>query len=308
NQYFYAPTAPSEASSLPPTFTGFAGVGNGAFFANPRIALAEAQNPQPDPLAQTLYGNRVFHTQLAAGLTYQQSERLSWHFFLSALRLESLPVTTSGGDRGEGLIAASTSVSAEMRLRYLWSPRTTLTYDLSEARTLSRVEDVYTTRAIAGIAHALSPHWQAEMHAGESQLSPRWELYPVPAGFGYLAGASLAFQTFGHTFSGSVSRQAGDSYGIGAASTLMSSASWNWRRPGSDWSLRGIFAWQKLRQGAGIEDWTATAAVNRTFGNHLAAQIAYVYLKLSQTTIAGLHSAQSSVRASITWYPQETHR
>jgi hypothetical protein len=312
DQYLYSPITEGDIASPRITFADLAATalgggtssgidpGLGAGFAGPGTAASE-------PLIEALFGTRVLTTQLTAGLTYHESERLSWMFTLFGERMESLPDASNAGstpNQPPPLAPISTSVSGDLRLQYLWSPRTTFRVDLSETRTVSRIEDIYTTRAVASITHTLSERWLVEGYAGGSQLSPLYDLYPLSTNFGYVAGGSLAFHTFSNTLMGSVARELGDSYGLGAVHTLTSRAMWIWRRPGAGWLVQAIFALQKLNEGANVEDWSATGAITRMLNQHLAAQIAYVYLESSESPLKGILPDQSSVRVSVTWYPE----
>jgi hypothetical protein len=265
-------------------------------------------NPALEPLAEVLFGNRLLTTQLTSRLTYQQSERLSWRFTLSGVQMEGLPDSSASDDGGGSLLSTSTSAAADVRVKYLLSPRTALTFEVSETRTVSRIEDVYTTLATAGIIHKLSQRWVSEVYAGASRLSPLRETYPLTADLGYVSGGSLAFKSFSHTLEGSVSRQMGDSYGLGALNSLVAKGTWIWRRPGNAWWLESIFSWQKLSEGVSVADWSATAAVNRVLSPHFTAQTAYVYLRFSESGLPGVLPAQSSLRASIVWFPREIYR
>jgi hypothetical protein len=303
DEYLYEPTSfvgnPGSATSPAPTPSGAtsSGVDSGT-----GAGFAESGNAASEPLVQALFGTRVLTTQLTAGLTYHESERLSWNFTLFGERMESLPDDATAGERPP-LAPISTAVSGDVRFQYLWSPRTTLRVDLSETRTVSRIEDMYTTRAVASITHALTERWLADVYAGGSQISPLRDIYPLPNDFGYVAGGSLAFHTFSHTLMGSVARELGDSYGLGAVNSLTSRAMWIWRRPGTGWLVQAIFAFQKLSEGSRVQEWSATGAVTRIINQHLATQIAYVYLQLSETPLIGILPDQNSVRVSVTWYP-----
>jgi hypothetical protein len=308
DQYLYTPITEGSIASPSITFADLAATalgggtssgvdsGLGAGFVGSGTAASE-------PLGQALFGTRVLTTLLTTRLTYHQSERLSWMFTLFGERMESLPDSSTAGEPPP-LAPIGTSVSGDVRLQYLWSPRTTFRVDLSETRTVSRIEDMYTTRAVASITHMLSERWLVQGYAGGSQLSPLHDLYPLATNFGYVAGGSLAFQTFSNTLMGSVARELGDSYGLGAVNTLTSRATWIWRRPGAGWFVQAVFAYQKLNGGASVEDWSATGAITRIVNQHLAAQIAYVYLEFSESPLKDIVPDQSSVRVSVTWYPE----
>ncbi len=307
DQYLYSPVTEDSIASPRITFADLAvaALGSGpssGVDSGPGAGLAGFGTAASDSLGQALFGTRVLTTQLTAGLTYRESERLSWMFTLFGERMESLPDGAAAGEPPP-LAPIGTAVSGDVRLRYLWSPRTTLRVDVSETRTISRIEDIYTTRAVAGITHALSERWLVEGYAGGSRLSPLRDIYPLPTNFGYVAGGSFAFHTLGNTLTGSVLRELGDSYGLGAVNTLTSRAMWIWRRPGAGWMGQAIFAYQKLNEGANVEDWSATGAITRIINQHLAAQIAYVYLEISESPLKGVLPNQSSVRVGVTWYP-----
>jgi hypothetical protein len=303
DQYLYTPTSLGSVASPRVTFDDLAaaalGAGtSGGATSGGRVGFAESGNAASEPLVDALFGTRVLTTELTAGLNYHESERLSWNFTLFGERMESLPdVTTSS--QPPPLAPISMALSGDVRLQYLWSPRTTLRVDLSETRT----EDMYTSRAVASITHTLSERWLAALYAGGSQISPLRNIYPLPANLGYVAGGSLAFQTFSHTLMGSASRELGDSFGLGSVNSLTGRAVWIWRRPGTGWLIEAIFAFQKLSEGSRVEDWSATGTITRIINPHLATQIAYVYLHLSETPLVGILPDQSSVRVSLTWYP-----
>jgi hypothetical protein len=296
--------------------TGTSGIAGGASsphnaFDDPAPALGSdspgVDSPGPgnaaaEPLVLALFGSRVLTTELTAGLAYRPSQRLSWTFTLFGERLESLPDADIPNAQ-PSLAPISTAISGDVQLQYFWSPRTTLRVDLSETRTVSRIEDLYTTRTVASITHALNERWLAEVYAGGSQISPLRDLYTLPANLGYAAGGSLAFHTFSNTLTGSVARELGDSYGLGAVHSLTGRAMWIWRRPGTGWVVQAMIAFQKLNEGADVEDWSATGAITRIVNQHLATQIAYVYLHISEMPLAGMLPDQSSVRVSVTWYP-----
>jgi hypothetical protein len=312
DQYLYSPITEGNIASPRITFADLVtALGGGTSSGvDPELGagFAGSGTAASEPLGQALFGTRVLTTQLTAGLTYRESERLSWMFTLFGERMESLPNPGAAGGPPP-LAPISTAVSGDVRLQYLWSPRTTLRVDLSETRTVSRIEDMYTTRAVASITHTLSEQWLVEGYAGGSQLSPLYDLYPLATNFGYVAGGSLAFHTFSNTLMGSVTRELGDSYGLGAANTFTGRAMWIWRRPGAGWLVQAIFAFQKLNEGASVEDWSATGAITRMLNQHVAAQIAYVYLETSESPLKGIVPdqvlpQQSSVRVSVTWYPE----
>jgi hypothetical protein len=303
DEYLYTPTSDSVASPRI-TFADLAATAlGGTVDSGFGAGLAGSGTAASEPLVQALFGTRVLTTQLTAGLTYHESERLSWMFTLFGERMESLPDAGTPAQTPP-LAPISNAVSGDLRLQYLWSPRTTLRVDLSETRTVSRIEDIYTTRAVASIIHTLSERWLVEGYAGGSQLSPLHDIYRLSSDLGYAAGGSLAFQTYSNTLMGSVTRELGDSYGLGAVNTLTCRAMWTWRRPGAGWLAQAIFAYQKLNEGASAGDWSATGAVTRMFNQHLTAQIAYVYLAISESPLKGILPDESSVRVSVTWYPE----
>jgi hypothetical protein len=307
DQYLYTPTNLGSLAASDTAFDDLAAMALGQTPSS-RLVFAQPEDGAVEPLVETLFGNRLFTGQLANRLTYRQSERLSWNFTLSGTRLQGLEESSTNGESSSGVIPASTAVTASLRLQYLLSPRTTWNFEIAEMRTVSRIEDVYTTRAIAGITHTLSEHWLAEVHAGGSYLDPLRQTYPLPSDLGYVAGGSLAYKTFSQTFLGSASRQLGDAYGLGAANSLTGNATWIWRRPGNAWSTQAVFSWQKWNGEVNIADWSLTGAVTRAMSTHISTQLAYVYLRFSGTGVLGILPAQSSARASVTWYPHKTHR
>ncbi len=310
DQYLYALTAPSTTTSA---FAGFTDLMRPVAGQYPNIPVFPTLvTPAADVLGETLFGARLFTGQFTAGLTYQKSPRLAWNFTAIGLRMQGL-ADGSNPEQSAGLLSASTSVSANLRVRYLLSRRSMLNFGVEAMRTVSRIEDIYLLRTTVGITHAFSRRWSAGMYGGGSQLSPLRLTYPLSSDFGYVAGGTLEFQSYGHTLLGAVNRQLGDAYGLGALNSLTSKASWNWRHPGNPWGIQTVFLWQKLNEGVNVQSWSVTGAVNRAFSDHFTGQLAYVYLAFSQSSLPGVLTTpgvpnQSSVRASLTWYPHETHQ
>jgi hypothetical protein len=173
--------------------------------------------------------------------------------------------------------------------------------------TSSFIEDAITTTSMATFGRTLGKAWILQLHGGVGTTNTlRQTLFPVASKPLPAAGGSLGYKITSHTILGSFDHTVADAYGLGASSSNTAAVTWQWRRPGSRWSLQSSLSWQELKGNAvtNTSGWQAAAGVNRAFGPHLAMSWQYSYLNYS----GGLQTAnysfsENAVRASLIWSP-----
>jgi hypothetical protein len=305
----FAPTTLSDIASVPANFGQLSsGLLSGNFSNNPQLGVALTNSPLlQSPLANLLYGQRVFTASAQSTLSYSLSPRLSLTFTGGSSRsqyISSNNATTATAP----LLSNTTAGSGGATLSYSLSPVTQLGATVTTARVSSLIEDAYTTTSTATFGRTLAKHWIIQLHGGVGVFSPlRQTSLATATGPLPTAGGSLAFKTSSQTLLGSFDRVASDAYGLGASSTSTAIFSWQWHQPGRLWALQSSLSWQRLQGGAAenTAGWRVTVGLNRALSPHLGILWQYTYLNYSgglQTAVNSL--SESAVRVSMVWTPR----
>ncbi len=304
----FVPTSLSTVASTPATFDQLSSAIVGGRYTNSPLTAALTSAPVVEsPAAWVLYGNRLLTSGATSSLSYSRSTRLSFHGTVSATRTQPLSDDhQSQTGHPEYLVARSTSAGGDIGVSYSLSPRTQVSGDWATARTISNIQDTYTHRATVSLARVMSPRWFVQVQGGTGWIRPVRDFIASPAGAQYLAGGSIGYRTYAHTFLVQTERSIGDTYGLGAGSSVSASAAWNWNRPGSNWSLVSNFGQQWLggNRLATLNTWRGTAGLLRKAGPHVAVLTQYAYTSDSQ--IDSRFSAEGGrhmVRVSVLWIP-----
>ncbi len=310
DESLFAPTPLSTVASFPSTFSDLASaLMFSQFTNNPALGVTLTNAPLvQSPMQNLFYGERMFTSTAQATLSYSYSPRLSVTLTGGASRSQSVsgdqsPITTNAF-----LIPNTTSGTAGVTISYSYSPEWQIGGSAMTNRTSSFLEDVYTTTSLATISRALNRRWIVQLHGGFSFIDPIRETgvtrstAPLPS-----AGGGLTFKTLSHTFLGAFDHTASDSYGLGAASTSSTSASWRWRRPGNSWWLQSSVSWQQLRGNAAADTsgWQCSAGFGRVINPQLTFVADYAYLTYTGLfNRSGYSFSQSALRTSLSWSPR----
>jgi hypothetical protein len=145
---------------------------------------------------------------------------------------------------------------------------------------------------------------QASVGAGKFNYS--YQAYSAPSSLQYLGSASLGYKTRSHTFLGSYNRSLGDTYGLGSGSTSGATVAWNWRHPGSTWSVFSGFGYQGLANSTfhSPESLQGNAGLAKALSRQISMSLSYGYLRYpaSITSAVGDSSGNAGV-LSIYWSP-----
>ena len=304
----FAPTRFADVVAAPATFEELASAMVAGKFTNNELAAILTGAPVLEsPEKMLFYGNRVLSASIITGLSYSRSSRLTFYVNGAANRSQNLKdPNTPATVQPTYLAARTTTESASMGMGYSLSPRTRLGVDFSSSRTTSNLQDAYTSTSNVSLGRTMGVNWFLQIHGGIGVIDELRQYSSLPAGPQYQAGGSIGYKTHAHTFIAAIDRSVSDSYGLGAADSLVGSGAWNWRRPGSSWSMSSNFGQQRLTgtRFGDISTWFATAGFARRVGVRTAVSTQYAYL--SNTGLVGGPNWQGSlhtVRVSIVWSP-----
>jgi opacity protein-like surface antigen len=167
------------------------------------------------------------------------------------------------------------------------------------------VEDVYRTSASAFIGRKMGMHWFAQAQGGGGTIRSNRQLYELPTGAQYLVGGSVGYMNQAHTIFLASNRSFGDQYGLGAGSTIVTSASWIWAHPRRSWTVLASASDQWFQARAGnIHGWQALAGISKMLSSHLSCRVEYAYIAYDGRSAFSRELSQNAVRASLEWSPR----
>ena len=304
----FAPTRFANVVAAPATFEDLASAMVAGKFTNNELAAILTGAPiLESPERMLFYGERVLSASIMTGLSYSRSSRLTYYVNGVANRSQNLKdPNTSATIQPTYLASRTTTGSVTLGVGYSLSPRTRVGVDVSSSRTFSNLQDAYTSTSNLSLGRTMGMNWFLQIHGGIGFIDPIRQYSPLPTGPQYQAGGRIGYKTRAHTFIAAVDRSISDSYGLGAGASLTVTGAWNWRRPGSPWSMSSNFGQQRLlgTKFGPIDSWFATAGFARRLGVHTAMFTQYAYL--SNTRLVGGPDWQGNlhtVRVSVVWSP-----
>jgi hypothetical protein len=309
-QLLFSPSALGSAAASSATFDDLASSTFTGKTSNPQLGpvLASSQLASA-PEQSFLYGNRLFTATSSISLGYSPHGRSSVQISISGARTQNYQDNLSNSTvSASGIPAVPRSTSADVSVSYSYSisPRTQFALTGSSMRIWSSYTNGYTTQGSVSLGRTLSPHWFVQVHAGVGGIIYSHTQFSQPSTPQGLGGVSLGYKIQSHTFLASYDRGIGDSYGLGAATTGSASGAWNWRRPGSAWSLSSGFGYQGLSGSVfrNTKSWHASAGVARALGRQFFVSLQYSYLQFPSNLAAiGSTVQESGVVVSGTWTP-----
>ena len=144
--------------------------------------------------------------------------------------------------------------------------------------------------------------------AGAGKLNYSQQTYAAPSAIQYLYGGSLGFKANAHTFLVSYNRSLGDTYGLGSGSTSSATGTWNWRHPGSTWSVSAGGGYQELNNPtfSNTRSWLANAGVARALGQHFSMSAQYMYFQFPPNIkTVGVEGSENGVSVGLSWSPSQ---
>jgi hypothetical protein len=229
-----------------------------------------------------LLGGSTMRWSSSATLNFNKSERTIWRF--SGFGTQTF---YTGRDRVESAgvpFSRVTDVMGTLGARYSLSPRTSIGFDFSGGRTYSGVINYERTQTLAFWGRRLSPAWFANVGAGFGLLRSNRTDVRTPWGKEYLGHGTLGYGGRENSILFTVSRQVGDGYGFGFATTNFASVAWSYVPFGSSWGFSGSVSGQQLG-GAGyprIRGFMGMAGLSKRLSGDV-----HLFLELAQATAVG---------------------
>jgi hypothetical protein len=308
-QSIFAPSTLSNVASTPATFEDLAaGLLSSKFTNNPQLGTILGSSPLvQSPVANLIYGQRMFTGSTQVSLSYSYSPRFTLTFSGGAARTQYMSGSQASTPTNGYLLANTTSGNADLGFSYSLSPFTQIGGTVTVSRTTSSIFDAYTTTSLATLGRTFGTRWVLQLHGGIAVTNPVRQIYSAtPTEVGPATGGSLAYKTLSHTFLIVLDRTVSDSYGLGAATSSTATASWHYRHPGSSWWLDSSFGWQQLSGGVlmNTAGWNTAVGLSRAISANVVLIAQYVHLDYSGGLLAAIyHTSQDAVRVSMELTP-----
>jgi hypothetical protein len=307
-EFMYQPSALSVLSQLPASFDDLAAAFSIGQFSNAQMAsMLTGASMLESPTRGLLLGNRVLSYSANVGLNYARSSRLSFHFASFSAGGQNLRDGQSGIPQEKFILPRSLGLSAGIGLSYALSPRTQVGLNVEENRVVNRYQGAYTTNSTASLGRKMGMRWFLSIHGGGSVTQATQSNYGTPVTRQMIGGGSIGFRTYTQTFTGSYDRTSSDTYGFAVGANTTATGSWNWRRPGSRWTIFASGGQQQMKSTgfADISGWEASGGVSATLNLHTALSVQYVYFNSQGSYLGNLDNMIAhTVRLSLSWNPQ----
>jgi hypothetical protein len=310
-QLFFTPTVYSNVVSAPASYDDLTAAILAGKYTNAQLASMLTGAPIVESPAQTfMYGGRVLSATLSTALTWSPTGRTSFHASVSGNRLQHLQApgtsTQTTVAPPNALMPQISAASASLGWSYSLTPRTQIGVDGSTSRAFSRLQRGYASSVNVSFGRTLSRQWFMQANVGAGMLIYSHQAYAAPHSVQPLGSASLGYKTRSHTFLASYNRSLGDRYGLGSGSTSGATGAWNWRRPGTTWSVSSSFGYQELANSTfpSSKSWQANAGLGKALSRHVSMSLQYGYLRFpTSVTLVGANRSGSSAVLSLTWSP-----
>jgi hypothetical protein len=258
----------------------------------------------PASASLLLYGNRMLSSTAVMSLIYKLSGRTSLTWQAGGMRYQGLGSNAADGQPGVvSRLNQTTNANAGFDVSHTLSPRTQVDLVVGTNRTISGFLDIWSKSGNVALRRALSPRWFTAVRGGGGLI---YAMRPIPNFVTrpqYLAGGTIGYQAPAHTLQLSIDRTVGDSYGLGAPTTVSALASWTWARPGSHWAFRTTGGEQQLQSGVLASFRTRQIALNvgRSLAPNLQLTAEYGYMQYSGASFGKI--SPTAVRLAMVWRP-----
>src|ERR1019366_9490916 len=307
-EYMYQPSALSVLTQLPATFDDLAAAFSIGQFSNAQMASTlTGAGMLESPARGLLLGNRVLSYSANVGLNYAYSSRLNFHFASFSAGGQNRRGGQSGIPQENYVLPRSIGMNAGMGLSYALSPRTQVGLNVEENRVINRYQNAYTTNGTVSVGRKMGMRWFLSVNGGGSVTQMTQNSYGTPASRQVIGGSSIGFRTYTQTFVASYDRTSSDSYGFAVGTNTTATGSWNWRRPGSRWTISASGGQQQMRGTgfASMSGWEASGGISGRLNAHSTLSAQYVYFNSQGNYVGNLNSMIAhSVRLSLGWNPQ----
>jgi hypothetical protein len=307
DQLLFMPNLFSALASVPSSYDDLTNAMLHGTFSNAQfIPLLTGAQAAVSP-ALLLYGSRTLSASGQLSLGYDLSSRTSVQVSASGTRMQALSQDNESSLAIVPALFQTTSGNINMSLSHAASPRTEVGVQVGSSRIFSAYEDAYYSQASVFVSRTLSRRWFATAQGGGGYIDPVRQLSGFRPGPQYLAGGTIGFKTYSHTFLASVQRSFADTYGLGGTSAISASGAWNWTRPGSRWQTGASFGETRLLGGVlpQMNSWLAGVTFGRALTRQTNLLAEYSYIRYTGGPGANYLAAltPTAVRLTFTWTP-----
>jgi hypothetical protein len=308
NELLFTPAVMTRITAVNATFEDLAAALLSGSLTNTQLASILTATPIVEtPSSVLLYGNRVLNMGASTSLTYSSSTRLSFHFTAGVARSQYL---NDGQDprsaRNSAVLSGTSAGNAGFGLSYSVTPRTSFGLDGTATRSFSAFQDAYNVTARATLGRKVTNWLLLSIYGGGAKMFAVRTTTALPTGVQSVGGATLGIRRLAQSFTVTAGRSAADSYALGAGHTDSLSGAWQWRRPGSGWTLATSIGWQQLggTPAISMDGWQATASLEHTLTHQVSVRTTYAYMDSSGSFLNVARDLRMhSVRLELVWQP-----
>jgi hypothetical protein len=305
-QYLFSPTILGAIVSTPTSFDDLASAIVAGKYTDSQLASLLTGVPLTVSPAQTfLFGHRVLLAAMQAGVTFSESQRLTFNFGTSVSRAQQLNSGQSSLEDPPVLLKHATSGGASVGMSYSLSPRTQVGVEVSTHHVFSNVTSTYGTTISASIGHTIGRRWFVTGHGGTAFVTRvRDAAGPAPPPH-YVLGGSVGVKFSRHTFMASHDRSISDLYGLGVSYTMTTSGAWNWRM-GAGWSLSCSAGYQSMAGAAlaRVKGMRATVGTGHALSRMFAVSFGASYMENAlDTGDTPFRGSFYSAMVTLSWRP-----
>jgi hypothetical protein len=304
-QSLFAPTALANLISVANTLDALSqSAATGALNDTQIAALLTGAPVLSSPAQTLLYGSKFLFSSAQSSVSYAHSSRLRISASVGAGWTKHLNDSSRDAVYSY-VLPESKSATASLNVSYSLTPRTQVGFSVSEMRSLSNLLDSDSTSGSVSVTRRMGSKWFLSGSVGVGDIRARQALYYVPLGPQYTASGSIGYKLLGATLMASYQRLMGDSYGLGAETTLEFSGAWSWTRPGSSWRVNVSGGSQRMQFStiSTVNSWRASTSITRRLNPHLSFLISYGFGKYSGYRGPLYDRTQNAVQASLVWTP-----
>jgi hypothetical protein len=271
-----------------------------------QLVLLNGQPLEAAPASASLllYGNRMLSSTALMSLIYKLSSRTSLTWQAGGMRYQGLGSNAAGTQAGAvSWLNQTTTANAGFDVSHSISSRTQVDLILGTNRILSGLLDIWSQSGSVSLRRALSPRWFTAVRGGGGFIYPMRPIANLVTRPQYLAGGTVGYRAPAHTLQVSIDRTVGDTYGLGAPSTISALVSWTFSRPGSPWSFRTSAGEQQLESGvlASFRTRQIALTLGRALTPNLQLTAEYGYMQYSGASFGTI--SPTAVRLAMVWRP-----
>lgn len=312
SQFAFEPSSLSVVAQMPATFDDLAAAfAIGQFTSAQAASLLTGAPLLQSPARSLLLGDRVLSYSGQLSLDYARSSRLHFHF--SSFTAAGQRRTGGGNGVAEPnyVMPRSMGLNAGMDISYALSTRTDIGVSVGGSRIQNQNQSGYSSNASFTIGRKMGMHWFLGANVGKSLIVTTSTVHGNPSALPMGGGASIGFQTYGHTLVGTYARSASDLFGFALGANTSLNGAWSFHHRGSRWSLSASFGQNQIRNTgfASISGWQASGGLTDSFNKNTSMSLQYSYVSSAGNYVGNLNQFNAqSVRLSLSWSPVGTLR